>query len=332
MLTRSDRWTRLLAAIVAQAMLLAWSPALAQPVPVPTPPPPGGKPPIPFPGNPNPPGPPNPNPPAPIPFPPPAPAPAPNPPPNPGSGAITVILIILAILAAIAFLIWAIPRLARKLLRDLFCYPTLVSFTAVRTPIVVEKQQADCWMNFGAFPPSGITFTAVVQLPGAKCSGELEFLQDLNGKFDRNNGRGAQFPHECIETNGVWMLDDSDPYDGPFPVRGIGPHTVTTNDTPGILLDAELSRMDFKFRMFLLWRPNGWPRWVRFTVGRLDWWCKGAASTTGVPTSQCFDGVNNFMLTSPPTNHGSGPGRPTLEPPVTAPNFLTVKAKGWQKC
>lgn len=288
-------------------------PAFAMPIPVPTT---------------------NPNPPPPIPF--------PIPPPQPSPidiwdilfwiAVIIVVLVILAIILGPLLL-----RLIRKVLERLFCYPRLVNFTAVRTRVLVHSQGGACWLDFGPYPTAaGIEFTATVTLPRPNCAGTLQFVQDLVTHRERTPGTATGSPKECITTNGKRVLDTTDPYHQ-MPVAGVGPHTITTDDSPGAALNpCEMFSADDRFRMFLMWKPAGLLGRLgfRLPVAKIEWWWKGTAEATTPTTADCSEGPGlNWRLTSPPTDHGdNGPGAWTLRWPVTSPNIRDIVRAGWKKC
>lgn len=312
MRTVRRRLAMLLALLGAWLRPVAAGPGFAMPVPVPTT---------------------NPNPPPPIPF--------PIPPPQPSPIDIWDILlwiaIILVVLIILAIILGPlILKLIRRMLERLFCYPRLVSFTAVRTRVLVHAQGSDCWLNFGPFPPPGIEFTATVTLPGPACAGKLQFVQDCVFHRERVPGTATTSPKECISSNGKRVLDTTDPYDE-FAVAGVGPHTVTSNDSPGGALNpCEMYKADDRFRMFLMWKPAGLLGWLgfRLPVAKIEWWWKGTAEATNPASADCSEGPGfNWTLTSAPTDHGdNGPATWTLRWPVTSPNAVDIIRRGWQKC
>ena len=313
------------ASAIAQPAPPAPPPTLPTPVPAPVPAPPAPTPPCaPTP--------------APIPKPPPAPAPvpAPSPPPNPNPPSVpawvwVLILIILLLVIAYYLIQWVIDYL-----RKFFCYPKLVSFTATRDAVVVHEENGECWLRFGRRPPAGISFEAVVKLPDAKCSGRLEFVQDLILNHSRWPAieTGAKSGKEAFSTKGARMLDEVDPYDGPFPVKGVGPHTVRTRDSPGSQLsdlnaagaNIEVMNRDGKYRMFLMWRPDGFGGKVRLPVAKIEWWCKGVAigAAGPPPNPDCAHGAFGFDLKAGSSTGDDSPGKMTLSYPVTSPNWVTT--------
>lgn len=253
-----------------------------------------------------------------------------------------VVLLIVAILTGITVVLVLAALLIRfgvnplrRVLERLFCFPRLVSFTAVQDRIVVHKIAGNCEFVFGRYPAqAGMTFTATVTLPRRNCSGRLQFVQDIiiHNKRQPNVRQNPTTNAECISSNGVRMLDRADPYHE-RPIAGVGPHVITTNDSPGVHLNpSEIMLRKDRFRMFLMWIPSGfWGRvGVRLPIAKLDWGWEGRAEATNPQDTECSEGNLNWKKINSAAIHTSG--RPTIRYPVLAPLVQDLIRAGWKEC
>jgi hypothetical protein len=254
-----------------------------------------------------------------------------NPAPSPGAGlgAIIIGIIIVAILALLAYLIY---KIVKKLRRKNRCKPKLVGGGYSTHSIVqlTQDQNGDCRISLGPDGTDGAVMDVSVLLPHDDCSGQLKFVQNVHFDYERNNAIGGNSPHECISTHGQWVLDGADPYNltPPVHVKGKGPHHMRATDRPTMKLEAEISKMNLKFRMYLMWMPDGGTAWS--TVARLDWFMQGSATTTGKADQQCWNGQNYYKLIS--GGSGGGMFRPASDSPVLTPDSGSIISQGWQKC
>lgn len=223
------------------------------------------------------------------------------------------------------------------MLERLFCYPRLISFTATVSDVAVIDPQGYCQLGLGDVTSlPGIEFTAVVEVPrhkgGGKCTGQLEFVQDVITLRTRTPGQlpGPVNPKECFSSNGARVLDTSDPYDTPTPVNGPGRYTVSTNDSPSSpLRHTEIVTASDQFRMFLMWRPSAFNGLIRLPLGRIEWSWDGEAMVNKPQYADCTEGNNGWSLMSPPTDHTSSAAIVDANWPTTSPNVTSLT---WQKC
>jgi hypothetical protein len=202
--------------------------------------------------------------------------------------------------------------------------PTLISFTATGSRILVGRRQRDdiCSLLYGDYPTEkGIAFAAVVDVPD-KCTGVFEWVQDVIALRKRVGGpKGGP---ECLTSRGQRVLDSQDPYLAPIPVAP-GRYTLTADDSPSQPLPFwEKVDVFDQFRMFLMWTNDDTPK-NRVVMGVIEWAWQATAEATGAP-GDCHHGKAAWKR----TNNGQSAGPwDTSGYPVLSPNLTDLK---WQPC